>query len=521
MDMTRSLAGFFRESARRTPDHPALIWQEGQLTYGELEELIRRIATTLGPLEGRMVGILAHRSPTAYAAVQAVLRQGGTYVPLNPAFPAVRNAFIVTRTGMETLVVGKECLDALEELLPLVDSGLRLVADEPSLRLQRLAVRHHPDTKVEIALCAGYDTLWPAGRLAYVLFTSGSTGEPKGVMVRQENVEAYVHNFLALYPILPQDRLTQTFDLSFDLSMHDQFVCWAAGATLVVFPDKALLSPLEWTARHGVTVWFSVPSVVAFLEGARQVVPDALPAVRLSLFCGEKLTWATSRIWSLVAPRSRQVNLYGPTEATIAITHFEIPHDFPAEQAHLGGIPIGTPYPGQSVQVRRKDGSACACGEIGGLWLGGSQVTDGYLGDETKTAERFVPDAEGAVWYRTGDLVLPEPDGTLQYVGREDFQVKVMGYRIELGEIEHALLEATGAAWALADVACLRGGQEEIFAVLPSHLREGKKSVKTSLRRRLPAYMVPRRFVYLDDVPLNANGKMDRGALRRKLEAAA
>lgn len=513
------LARLFQESAQRTPERIALAWEKGELTYGDLESLICRIAATLGPLEGRKVGILAHRTPTAFAAVQAILRQGGTYVPLNPAFPAIRNAFIVKKAGLETLVFGHECSDALEALHPLVPSALRLLTDSPSERLER-AASLHPDMRIETFHHESGDELLPAAELAYVLFTSGSTGEPKGVMVRQDNVASYVRNFLSLYPILPEDRLSQTFDLTFDLSMHDQFVCWAAGATLVLYPDMALLSPLEWTAEQGVTVWFSVPSMVAFLEGTRQIVPGALPSLRLSLFCGEKLTWATTGIWRSIAPASRLVNLYGPTEATIAITHFEIPQEFPLEQAHQGGIPIGSPYPGQAVQVRREDGTLCGTGEAGGLWLSGDQVTAGYLDDPARTCERFVPDPGATVWYRTGDLVFAQPGGTLQYVGREDFQVKVMGYRIELGEIEFALLQASGAAWALADVARFRGEQEEIFAVLPSRCEADKKALKAALKERLPSYMIPRRFVFQDDVPLNSNGKMDRGAMRWQLETA-
>lgn len=514
-----TLASLFRDAASRHPERVALVAEEGDLTYAELQRLVERVRRALTADDAPRVGILSHRHPLAYAAVQAILSEGRSYVPMNPGFPAVRNAYIARKAKLSTLVVGEECAEALERLVAELATPLNLVVLGESPRVRALAAKTESVTLVE---CPPFDGVLaplappPADGSAYVLFTSGSTGEPKGVRVRQENVLSYVRTFLDLYPIHGDDRLSQTFDLTFDLSVHDQFVTWGAGATLVVYPDKALTAPLAWTRDHGVTVWFSVPSLAAFLESSRQVEPDALPHLRLSLFCGEKLTWKTSRIWRTVAPRSRQANLYGPTEATIAITHFEIPEDFPEERCHQGGIPIGTAYPGQRCEIRRDDGTLCAEGEEGELWLGGDQVTPGYLDEPAKTAERFVA-RDGETWYRTGDLVHADPDGTIQYTGRVDFQVKVMGYRIELGEIEHALLKTSEAAWSLADVAAVRGEIEEIYAVLPVTAAPRKKEIKAALKAALPSYMVPRKLFFAADVPLNSNGKIDRGAIRAQV----
>lgn len=520
MTDVRNPAQLFQEAAQRSPAHAALVWKGGELSYAALGEQIEALRDGLDLSDSPYVGILAHKSPTAYAAVQAILAQGGTYVPLNPGFPATRNAYILRKAGISSLIVGEECTEALEALLPLLERPLRILVqgDAPELRGLVLA---NPDKLILASVVPARSgtprPVQPPAKVAYVLFTSGSTGEPKGVQVRPDNILSYVRSLLSLYPISSEDRLSQTFDLTFDLSVHDQFVTWAAGATLVSFPDEALLSPLDWTRSTGVTVWFSVPSLAAFLDSSRQVVPNALPNLRLSLFCGEKLTWKTCQIWKTVAPASRQANLYGPTEATIAITHFEIPESFPETKAFQGGIPIGYAYPGQQAEIRREDGSLCTPGETGGLWLSGDQVTSGYIGEAEKTAARFVA-RDGVVWYRTGDLVFEDPEVGIQYVGREDFQVKVMGYRIELGEIEHALLQVSGATFTLADVAP-RDGTEEIFAVLPAACAARKKEIKTKLKERLPAYMVPRRFLFTDDIPLNANGKMDRGALKARMSS--
>ena len=519
-----NLADLFYTASGRFPRREALAWEDGSLTYAGLRDWIESLRPALRTEAGPHVGILAHRTPLAFAAVQAILAEGKAYVPLNPGFPSVRNAFILDKARLATLVVGEECAEALEALLKICDRPLRILALEDSPKVRAVVQAGGAGISlVELHLGAGLSSTptapLPESRGAYVLFTSGSTGEPKGVRVRHDNVHSYLRSFLAAYPIGGEDRLSQTFDLTFDLSVHDQFITWAAGATMVLYPDKHLFSPLPYTAEKKVTIWFSVPSLAAFLESARQVVPGALPQLRLSLFCGEKLTWKTCEIWKQVAPNSRLVNLYGPTEATIAITHFEIPRDFPEEAAYQGGIPIGRAFPTQWTEVRKDDLSPCKAGEVGGLWLGGDQITPGYLDEARKTADRFVP-RDGEVWYRTGDRVVEAAGGMLHYVGREDFQVKVMGYRIELGEIEEVLMKCSGAAFAIADVAQLRGTMDEIFCVLPETFSTRKKEIKASLKDLLPAYMVPRHLFFTDDIPLNSNGKMDRGALKSRYSPA-
>jgi len=302
------------------------------------------------------------------------------------------------------------------------------------------------------------------------------------------------------------------------VSVHDQFVTWSAGAALVVFPEKALFSPLGYAASRKVTVWFSVPALAAFLESARQVVPGALPGVRLSLFAGEKLTWKTCELWKTIAPNSVLANLYGPTETTIVVLHFIIPPGFPEARCHQGGIPIGHTWARQRMEIRRANGTLCEDGELGGLWLAGDQVAPGYLGEDKMTAERFI-ERDGVTWYRSGDLVFRDHEGLVQYQGREDFQVKVMGYRIELGEIENELMRVSGAAFSIADVAQVRSGMDEIYCVLPAAFAPRKKEIKNALKEKLPGYMVPRHFYYTDDIPLNSNGKMDRGVIKSRVLA--
>jgi len=502
------------------PDHEAIVFAERSTSYGNLRQHALRLSTLIDyGSDGPFCGILAHRSDTAYAAVLAILAAGCAYVPLNPGFPATRNGYIARKAKLTTLVVGPECVGALRDLLATTSANFRILTLNRDRAFQALVedfacrvIWQSAEEAPPRDTCVVIDSESPA----YVLFTSGSTGEPKGVVVRHRNVARYVQGFLSSYPITPKDRLSQTFDLTFDLSVHDMFVAWNAGATLVVYPNAALADPVSYTRSQRVSVWFSVPSLAALIDSLRQAEPASLSELRLSLFCGEKLTYNTYRFWQTLAPNSRVVNLYGPTETTIALTHFEIPDGFPERATLHGGIPIGQPLPGQGLEIRRDNGSTCPIGEAGLLWLCGDQLSAGYLGDAEQTARRFV--ARGAaLFYDTGDIAQLDQAGLLQFVGRDDGQVKIMGYRVELGEVEHALVRVTGAAQLMVEKVMLASGVEELVAVLPAAFASEKKRIRVELQKLLPTYMLPRRYVFTQNFPRNSNGKLDRNALRNQV----
>jgi len=508
-----NLATSFFEHANRSPEREALVLPAGPVSYAELGAAVRRLAAELELPGESTVLLLAGRSVTSYAGTLAILAAGHAYVPLNIAFPPARNAMIARQSGARTIVVDQEGFLALAPWLGTLDTPLRVVSLDAIGELERGAPhvcewRHARTTKTGDAFVP---TQVAGDAPAYIMFTSGSTGRPKGVVVTHDNVRSYVENFLGTYPIGAEDRLSQTFDFTFDLSVHDQFVAWAAGATLVAYPPAALTAPLEFTRTHRVSVWFSVPSVVAHLEAARRLDELGLPDLRLSLFCGERLSFNAWRLWRRVAPRSRIVNLYGPTETTIAITHFEVPSDFSADFAPDGVIPIGRAFATQRAVVRRADGTPCLPTETGELWLSGSQVSAGYFRDPTLTAERFVRRGD-ATWYRSGDRATLDGDGLLRFVGRDDGQVKIMGYRVELGDVESSLRAATGSAEAVV-VLVARDDLDELCAFLPSAVASRKAEVRRVVAECLPAYMRPRRYLFLDRFPLNANGKIDRAAL--------
>ncbi|MGC0208231.1 amino acid adenylation domain-containing protein [Streptomyces levis] len=514
--MSDSLSGLFSASARRHPDRPALSVAGTTLTYRELTRAADRLAAHLGPVPaGARIGLLASRSPLAYAGYLAVLRTGATVVPLNPAFPAQRNAAIAARAGLRSVLTDTALRDLMREsAVPLVlatadgtPAGQRAPA---ATTVGSTAGTHSPAASPS----AG-------GPPAYILFTSGSTGVPKGLPIAHGNVLPYIAHQVERYEVAPGDRLSQTFDLTFDPSVFDMFVTWAGGATLVVPQRDDLADPAAFARANRLTHWFSVPSVVSLAARMRRLPAGCLPDLRWGLFAGEQLTLKQAAAWHGAAPRAVIENLYGPTELTVTCTAYRLPAD-PADwpTTRNASVPIGHRLPHLEHVVLDETGSPAAEGE---LCVRGVQRFAGYL-DPENNAGRFLEWEPGAgarvhdthdappprLWYRTGDRVVDE-DGVLTHLGRLDAQVQVHGYRVELGEVEAALASHPG----VEDAAVLFDGTDlrALYVGDTVPVAELAGWVAT----RLPAYMVPGRILRVDRFPLNDNGKLDR----KKLETLA
>jgi amino acid adenylation domain-containing protein len=356
--------------------------------------------------------------------------------------------------------------------------------------------------------------------IAYLLFTSGSTGIPKGVMVAQRNVTAFLGYMVERYEITEKDRLSQMFDMTFDLSVFDMFVAWERGACVSCPSQKALIKPGNFIQDMELTVWFSVPSTAVFMKQLGMLKAGRYPTLRLSLFCGEPLPVASASAWLDAAPNSILENLYGPTELTIACTLYRWDPLTSAGDAELGIVPIGYPYPGMDVLVVDESLKEVIRGDEGELLMNGTQMSLGYWKDPEKTAAAFVvPPGKKDVYYRTGDRVRrPHGNGPLTHLGRVDFQVKILGHRVELGEIESVVRKACGLDGILAVgwPATPSGyGGVEVFIEGESKDLDGIRSVAES---ELPDYMVPRRFHFMGRLPRNVNNKFDRKALIKLLE---
>ncbi|MFJ7208080.1 amino acid adenylation domain-containing protein [Streptomyces sp. NPDC098789] len=508
MTSDRGLYGRFAATARRHPDAVALDIDGARLTYAELEAVAGRLAGALVSAAGgrvpRRVGLLALRSLTAYAGYLAVQRLGATVVPLHPDFPPSRTATVVAAAELDCVLTQPQYADVALPV-PVVAPDVTATGGDPT----------HPQPPPVV----GTDP----EDVCYILFTSGSTGTPKGVPIQQRSIAAYLDHVIDRYGIGVGDRLSQTFDLTFDLSVFDLFAAWGAGATLVVPGRGELMAPTRFVARERITHWFSVPSVISLAQRLRGLSPDSMPTLRWSLFCGEPLTTAQATAWQAAAPASVLENLYGPTELTLSCTQFRLPAGTDPQLPAGGTVPIGELLPALEQLVVDEDGRPADEGE---LCVRGVQRFPGYLDPADNTARFYRyeagdaravladpsgrPDAD--LWYRTGDRVRHGEDG-LGHLGRLDHQVKVRGYRLELGEVESELRAHPLVADAIALALPGRRGDTRLEAFCTG---EGVDAadVLATLRARLPEYMVPAALTVLTDLPLNANGKVDRSALR-------
>lgn len=360
--------------------------------------------------------------------------------------------------------------------------------------------------------------------IAYVLFTSGSTGVPKGVPLTHRNLAAFVAHVRGRYPAAPGSRLSQVADLTFDPSVHDMFVAWSSGAALVVPSREELLAPVELVNRRRLTHWFSVPSLISAAARAGDLRPGCMPTLRWSLFSGEPLLSDQAAFWQAAAPGSTVDNIYGPTELTGCFEYRLGPDPARWVRTANGTVPIGSPYPGMEQLVLGEDGRPAPLGE---LVMRGVQRFPGYLDPAQNTGRFLTVDRAGArahpgteplpadLWYRTGDVVT-EAGGVLVHLGRLDSQVKVRGYRVEVGEVEAAIRDRREVRDAVVVARVVDDGETELRAAVTG-VQVETGSVLTALGRLLPPYMVPRSLLVLDELPLNANGKIDRALLEEVL----
>lgn len=530
-----SLGDLVAATARAHPARAAL-WVDGEfVAYKDLVAMAARLGGAIraaSPVAGdrrvRQCALLVDRSLTGYTAVLGTIFAGFTYVPLNPRFPPDRLVRILDACDAHVLVIDAASLDAARAVLKRCARPLSIVLpDLPSppdwiglMRPRHVLCRHD----IERLPPASGTARISGDDGAYLLFTSGSTGLPKGVLIRHDNALAYVRTAFGRYRPTPQDRFTQLFDFSFDLSAHDMFLCWSAGACLYCPPVNAVAGLRDFVREHELTFWFSVPSTAAYLSRMKMLAPNVFPSLRMSLFCGEALPARLASVWRKAAPGSVIENLYGPTEATIAITAYRLPdRDGPVlEERPI--IPIGMPFPGQHVAVIDADGRLVPDGEPGELCLAGSQVARGYWNLPEVTATRFaapvgLPDGAPRHWYRTGDRVAMSHDCGLLFLGRMDHQVKIRGYRVDLHEVESVVRDATGSEsiaalpWPADDLTLARG-----VVVFVAGNPRATDEIVARCASKLPPAIVPRQFFFIPDWPLNCNGKTDYAALKRRLQ---
>jgi len=503
------LASRLWQSFRAYENNIAVGLGENNYSYRQLSDTAARIAASLklAGMANGFAGILAYKSFTAYAAIAGVLFASGGYVPLNPKFPIDRTADMIKRAGISTIILGKECEDYFIQLCKLITIPFNVIIDDGQAFTH---IRHLAGNINVIALVNDKqpDLLAVSSRpddFAYLLFTSGSTGTPKAVAITNENVCSYIDNIKARFPFSSNDRFSQTFDLTFDLSVHDIFVAWLSGATLCIPPGDTPFLLKNYIIEHKINVWFSVPSVAVMLAKMRLLKPGSLPALRYSFFCGEALLEETAISWQKAAPHSEIVNLYGPTEATIAIGFYRLPKMKPIDAVN-GIVSIGTIFKNQKYLIDYSE----VTDREGELLLSGSQVIHSYFDFSEANTNSFVLKAN-TNFYRTGDRV-KEKNGLLYYTGRMDNEIKISGYRVNLQEIDH-VIAAKGSREAVVSIATQNNNgmvSEIVSFVLKDVFDNNELVLLEHCRKKLPWYMLPRKILFVDSFFYNTNGKIDR-----------
>lgn len=530
--MTYLLNQLLSEAAGVAPGREAVRCSGRSMTYAELDAASSALANALlegGVCPGDRVGLLLPKRVETIAALYGVLKAGAAYVPLDPRAPVARaavvaadctvSAVISSPTRAAQLVAGLAGHGHRPRLAVLVDgdepAGARstpevTAPDCPSVSFAEVIETGDADDPATGAI---------ESDLAYILYTSGSTGVPKGVMLTHRNALTFVEWCAARIGIGPDDRVSNHAPLHFDLSVFDLYVAALGRSTLVLVPEEeAYMAPslARLIAEERITVWYSVPSALMMLTRLRPD-PAGLSSLRAVVFAGE--VYPTGRLRELRAllPRVDMWNLYGPTETNVC-TYYRV-EALPEDDD--GTIPIGRACGNSEVFALREDGSVAAPGEEGELLVRGPTVMKGYWNRPDRTREVLIPDPRpgslGDPVYRTGDLVRLREDGDYDFLGRRDHQIKSRGYRIELGEVESALnAHASVVAAAAVAVPHEEWGKAIVAFV---ELRDGEVLTESEVKRhvatRLPRYMVPARVQAIGRMPRTSTGKLDREGLAR------
>lgn len=519
------LQDYVDRQAQARPDAMALCCDAVELSYGELEARTNRLARALraaGCERGDRVALLMPKSIDAIAGMVACLKAGCVYVPMDTASPYTRLQLVLRLSDSRLVLAASSSLELLRKLLAEENAG----ASSRRVGYLEAAKPHDIAAAFDVADVAAQSSE-PLPRsasdtdLAHLLFTSGSTGQPKGVRISHRNVATYIEWAIRYFDYQPGDRISGHPPLHFDLSTMDVFSTFAAGATLFPVSPKFNLLPhrlADFIRENRLTQWFSVPSLLSYMAKFDAVRPGDFPELKRLLWCGEQFPTPALMYWMQRLPHATFTNLYGPTETTIASSFYRVPA-VPANENVA--IPIGQACPGESLHILDQSLAPVAIGTIGDLYIGGSGLSAGYWNDSEKTRASFIDEPFGPGSeriYRTGDLASCDSEGLVYLHGRVDSQIKSRGYRIELGEIE-AALHASGLVSDAAVVAIDSDSFEGVTiccAFVPAQRNVVDAGLlRSNLAARVPAYMLPARWSVLDSLPLNDNGKIDRPQLRR------
>ncbi|QOT00303.1 amino acid adenylation domain-containing protein [Brevibacterium sp. JNUCC-42] len=496
-----TIHGLIGEQVRLTPDRIAVTYGDKHLTYRELDEQANQIANRLMQMtqhqRNPLIGMLLDRSERMIISILAILKAGGAYVPIDPEYPVERIAAIVEDTGMNTIIT---------------ESHHTGIYDVFAEQVQPINL-DHPDEWAEQSAEQMTQATATTDDLAYIIFTSGSTGKPKGVMIEHRNVIRLMKNDRMMFDFNENDVWTMFHSYCFDFSVWEMYGALFYGGRVVVVPKEIARVPkdfIQLLKQERVTVLNQTPTAFYALAQEEAIVEERDLSIRYVIFGGEALAPIQLRKFHEKYPATQLINMYGITETTVHVTFKEITQS----EMNKNQSNIGTTIPTLTVYILDEFQQPVPIGVKGEIYVGGDGVARGYLHRLDLTAERFVPNPflPGQMMYRAGDLARWIDDGTLEYLGRLDHQVKVRGFRIELGEVETRLLQHDAITEALV-IASDDAGTTALCAYYTATRELSISELRRHIGEALPSFMIPAYFIALETFPMTVNGKVDRKAL--------
>lgn len=516
-----SLSALLFDAACRHAARVALHIADERTTYADLTRSALHIAARLQALgaQREAVGIVGQRKLGSYAGVLGIVYAACHYVPLKAKAPPDKTMALLRAANIRYLVGDEDDLRQMQAQLQSSGQGdgiLVYIAPDSECTGAKGNDWQRADAKSVAPLTE--PLACEANDLAYILFTSGSSGTPKGVKVSHGNVLAYLRAIHSLWNLEPAYRASQFHDFSFDPSVSDMFTTWSLGGELCVVPEAELIAPAHFIRRSNLQVWSSVPSIGTLMHKLGMLKVGSFPTLRISRFAGEPLPRRMAQAWQAAAPASTVENHYGPTEATIDVArHIYLPTEADLPFAN-GIVPIGSAFAGMDICILDEQRQPVPQGITGQIAFKGPQLSQGYLNDPEKTQSVFVRldwDQSGATWYLSGDAGFVNPQGQVECLGRLDSQIKVAGRRVEIGEIEAAL--ASFAPLSDVVVVALKDAQglvTELVGFTTGQVSaQDLADIKKASARSLDAVFFPKRIVALEQLPYAVSGKVDRRAL--------
>ncbi len=498
-----NLAYQFFQVVNEAPLSPALMIENHLYSYEDLHLQASTLANYFIKQNLQRISILTRVNLDSYVGMLACHYAGVCYVPIRADEPMQRIEEMIKDSESQAII------GDIRQLTKFNENKFLLIAPN---------VKKNTDQKLVTLGCLKICTNFSPkplkhSDLVYIRYTSGSTGQPKGVLITAQNLHWFMSTMKSYYQFSHVDKFANWASLSFDASVFEYSLAWFSGGCLYVIPEKEKMAPGHFIKKHAITVWYGIPNVINWMSKLNMLKENNFPSLRLSLFVGDVFRVDDAKKWQIAAPNSRIENLYGPTEATVSCSLYPVKPDGNSKN-YKAIISIGQPIDAMEFIVVDDEFKPVPNGQPGELLIAGPQVSPGYWNRDKLNQEKFISKKfktrKNSNWYRSGDLCYCDEEGDYFYIGRIDNQCKIHGVRVELEEIEYqckiASLAEEVIVLAVPDSNNL--GQDIIaFLVKPKRVA---MEIKATLKTLLPSYLIPNKFIILDKLPYNQNGKVDR-----------